>query len=390
MGDCPIYLDGLASTPLAPEARDAMLRVWSLPGNAGSPHIAGERAAREIIAARCSVAALIEAAPSEIVFTSGATEANNLALLGTARRALHNGDRRRTLVVSAVEHKAVLEPAQLLAAEGFDVRLAPVDRTGRVDLDALHKLVDGDTLLVSIMAANNETGVIQPLAEVSRLARAAGALLHSDAAQAVGKIPLDVVALEVDYLTISAHKLYGPAGVGALFVSAAAPRPLPLQVGGGQQQGLRPGTEPAALIAGFGAALDLARARLDQDRARAEGHARMFLARLAELQVPFAITTGDAPTLAGSLSLSLDGVEADDLVQFLGRNVLVSTGSACTAGQSQVSHVLREMGLDLEYASSVIRLYFHRYLTDADVELAGGYLARACLRLRAATGRGRQ
>lgn len=373
--------------PLAPEARQAMFAAWSNPSNAGSPHILGELAAASIAAARATIAELIGASASEILFTSGATEANNLALMGIARWALETRNARRRIVVSAVEHKAVLEPAHWLKALGFEVVVVPVDSRGAIDCAALSMLVDEQTLLVSVMAANNETGVLQPMPDVVAICRRSGALIHCDGAQAVGKIPLDVVDLDLDYMSFSSHKMYGPAGVGGLYVSAAAPTPQPLHFGGGQQSGVRPGTEPVPLIIGFGAAARLARDRLDADA----GHGRLLacrlLAKLDEYQVACRRITGDAPILPGSLSLLVPGVEADDLVALLRTTVCISTGSACTAGQVLPSHVLTAMGMDKVESSSVFRIYCGRYNTEAEIDLAATFIADACLRVRHRSGR---
>jgi cysteine desulfurase len=363
--DGAIYLDGFATLPLAPEARDAMLEAWKTPGNASSPHEAGERAWHIVETARGEVAALIGACASEIVFTSGATEADNLALLGVARAEPRPG--RKRIVVSAVEHKAVLEPAQVLAGEGFDIAVAPVDGHGRLDLEAFGRLVDDRTLLVSVMAVNNETGVVQPVAEAASIARAAGALFHSDAAQAAGKIALDVEALDVDYLSLSAHKCYGPMGVGALYVSAAAPSPRPLQYGGGHQGGQRPGTEPVALVAGFGAA-----------------------ARVAREQLRFSPVTGQWPVVPGSLAISLEGVDAESLCMMLARQVQLSTGSACTSGQLRTSHVLEAMGFSEEKARTVMRAFCHRYVDRDQITMAAEQIVAAAQRSALATGGLRQ
>jgi cysteine desulfurase len=386
----PIYLDGFATMPLAPEAREAMFAAWENPLNAGSPHVLGERAAASLAGARTAIAELIGAAASEIIFTSGATEANNLALCGVARGALGTGNPRRCIVVSAIEHKAVLEPAHWLKGLDFDVIVAPVDRRGSIDCAALAALVDERTLLVSVMAANNETGVLQPMPEVVAICRRSGALIHCDGAQAVGKIPLDVVDLDIDYLSFSSHKMYGPAGVGGLYVSATAPTPHPLHFGGGQQSGVRPGTEPVPLIIGFAAAAGLARDRLDADAGHGRLLARRLLAKLDEHQVGCRQITDDAPVLPGSLSLLAPGVEADDLVALLRTTISLSTGSACTEGQVLPSHVLMAMGMDNIEASSVFRVYCNRYNTEDEIDLAAEAIADACLRVRHRSGRPHQ
>lgn len=388
--NAPVYLDGFATLPLAPEARQAMLEAWEMPGNAASPHAAGEQAARRVEAGREEVARLIGASPGEIVFTSGATEANNLALLGTCRTMADKAPGRRRIVVSAIEHKAVLEPARMLAANGFEVILAPVDGGGRLDLDRLTELIDETTLLVSVMAANNETGVIQPVREVAGIARAAEALVHCDAAQAAGKVPIDVAALDVDYLSLSGHKLYGPMGIGALFVAAGAPLPEPLQHGGGQERGVRPGTQPVPLIAGFGAAAAAARERLSRDVVWGREKAERLAAGLAAHQLRHSRITDGHEVLPGSLALSLEGVDADHLCLALAKNVQISTGSACTSGQLRTSHVLKAMGFSEQRARSVVRFFCHRYLDLETIDMAVEAIAQAALRSRLATGDLRQ
>lgn len=371
-----IYLDGHATTPLAPEARDAMMSAWQHVGNAGSPHSAGARVSAAVEQARAAVARLVGADPSELIFTSGATEANNLAILGVARQA--GPSARSRVVVSAIEHKAVLEPARSLRQEGFEVVEAPVGQLGRVDLDELRKLVDERTLLISIMAANNETGVLQPVAEAAAIAHGVGALVHCDAAQAIGKIPFDVLDLDLDYVSISAHKLYGPFGMGALFISASALRPAPLVFGGGQEGGLRAGTLPGPLCAGFGAAADLAAKRLSLDTKHCRDLCERFLGELKSKGVSFVLTGGDAARVPGSLALQLKGVDGEQLVDRLARDVHFSTGSACNSGEIQTSHVLRAMGLTPDEARSSVRLLFGRYNTVTEALTAARLLAEVC------------
>ena len=386
----PVYLDGYATNPLAPEAREALIQALGRPGNPTSPHRDGASAARIVAAARRDVAALIGASPAEIVFTSGATEANNLAITGLAHQAAARGDRRRRLAISAIEHKSILEPAHALEQAGFHIDIIPVDRSGRVDPEAVGRLVTDDTLLVSVMAANNETGVLQPVADIARIARAAGALMHCDAAQAGGKIAIDVLDWDIDYLSLSGHKLYGPMGVGALFIAAGAPAPTPLLVGGGQQKGLRAGTEPTPLLAGFGAAARIAADRLDRDQAHGRALAERLLNALAQRQLRFSRTTGEAETLPGSLSLSIEGVEGDDLVQRVADKISLSTGSACTSGQVLPSHVLRAMNIADNEILSVVRIFCGRYNTEAEIDLAATTIADVCARLRLAPGELRQ
>ncbi|SEQ99742.1 cysteine desulfurase [Sphingobium sp. YR768] len=355
-----------------------MIEAWSRPGNASSPHIAGEQAARLVADARASVAALIGAMSAEVIFTSGATEANNLALLGTAvPTAL-----KRKIIVSAIEHKSVLEVAAHLAKLNFEIVLAPVDHHGRLDLVKLEALLDEHTLLVSLMAANNETGVLQPVAEVVALAHARGALVHCDGAQAVGKIAIDVFDLDVDYLSFSSHKMYGPMGIGALYVSSNAPRPVAQSFGGGQQGGLRAGTEPVPLIVGFGEAARIAARDLDASGAHTRSLSLQLLRALSDRQIGYRPITGDHVTVPGSLALQFVGVNAEDLCASASHRVSISTGSACTAGQLRTSHVLESMGLSGQDAACVVRVFCHRYLTEADIAEAADAITEAARRQR--------
>lgn len=367
----PIYLDGLSTTPLAPEAREAMLDAWSRPGNPGSPHAAGERAAMIVEEGRARVAELIGASPAEVFLTSGATEADNLAITGVALAAIAGVSTRRRVVVSAIEHKAVLAPALRLRDLGFIVEVAPVDANGVVDLDALRSLLSDDTLLVSVMAANNETGVLQPIPAVAALAHEGGALFHCDAAQAVGKVPVDVFDMDVDYLSASSHKMYGPGGIGALYVSAVAPRPAPLVLGGGQERGLRAGTEPTALVAGFGVAASMANTHLDSDGEHAEKLLQMFLHELSKCKIAVSLNGEQANRLPGAASLMIAGSDAQSIVQELSAQVMLSTGSACTSGQINTSPVLLAMGLDAGQSRSTMRVHFNRYsVADEAIDAA--------------------
>jgi cysteine desulfurase len=382
----PIYLDGFSTLPLAPEAREAMLSAWEQPGNAGSANAAGERAASIVADGRAAVATLIGASPGEIIFTSGATEANNLALLGVATALRAQGSSRRRVVISTIEHKAVMAAAAALAASGLEIVLAPVDHAGRLDLAAFADLVDDSVLIASVMMVNNETGVIQPVAEAAAMTHAHGAPFHCDAAQAAGKVPLDVCDLDVDYLSLSAHKLYGPMGVGALYMAAGAPRPSPLLHGGGQQGGIRPGTEPVALISGFGAAAKVAAAMIDVDAHHGRQLVAELLEGLSQRQVRFRSITGSHPVVPGSAVILLEAVDGDALCSAVARDVSISTGSACTAGQLYPSHVLKAIGLDNAEARSVIRIFCNRYNNVPEMTSAAAHIASVAELSRLATG----
>lgn len=374
----PIYLDGFSSMPMIPEAFSEMVAALRSGGNAGSGHVVGERAAQLVADARASVAELIGAAPTELVFTSGATEANNLALFGVASASV--GSRNR-IVISGVEHKSVIEPAAALSRRGFAVSRAPVDCYGRVDLDALAKLMDDDVLLVSVMAANNETGVVQPIREIASLAHQVGALMHCDGAQAIGKIPLDVIGLDVDYLSISAHKCYGPQGVGALYISALAPRPEPILYGGGQEKGLRSGTEPVALIAGFGAAARCARLSMPANDLRARSMVKLLSQKLSDLGVQFSAVAGDRSVLPGSFVVRLLGADGESLCRAVGSELCISTGSACQSGQISLSHVFENMGYSQMEASEVVRIFCPHTIAEDDIVRAANLISGGIARL---------
>jgi cysteine desulfurase len=383
-GHSGVYLDGFATTALAPEARAAMLDALELPANPSSPHALGERAARIVSKAKTDIASLAGCLPTELVITSGATEANNLIVTGGAFAAPAG---RRRIVVSAIEHRAVLEPAAALAASGFEVVLAPIDSRGLIDLAQLPAVIGEGCWLISIMAVNNETGVVQPVSDIARIAHEHGALFHTDAAQALGKMPVDVEAWDVDYASISAHKMHGPVGVGALYIAAGAPRPRPLQVGGGQQAGMRAGTEPIALVAGFGAAAAVALDRGQQDAELREATLQRILDVMAHHQVHWKKVSGDAPTIPGGCALVIDGVDADELCQRVQNDIYLSTSSACSAGQITMSHVLDAMGVSPEQGKSTLRIMTGRFTSLLDAERAGAELARAAQLCWQPTGR---
>ena len=364
-----IYLDYQATTPLDPRVAEAMRPYLSgVFGNPHSEHVFGWEAAEAVDRAAISVATLIGAAPGEIVFTSGATEANNLAIQGVARSEARRGDH---IVTTAIEHKCVLNTALTLRKWGFQVDVIPVQPDGIVDPDAVAHVLTDQTALVSMMVANNEVGTLQPIAEIGTLCRERGIVFHSDAAQAVGKLPIDVMELGVDLLSLSGHKLYGPKGIGALYVSRQCPVPLePLIIGGTQQNGLRAGTVPTVLCVGLGAACQLAKAELEADRQHSLALREAFLGRLRERFAAFCINGDLEHRLPGNLNVRFPGVDADSLLTALQGKIAASTGSACNAGLIEPSYVLAALGLNLEAVNSSIRFGFGRFTSLRDIHAA--------------------
>jgi cysteine desulfurase len=377
-----IYLDYAATTPVDPavaEAMDLSLRAEGGLGNPSSMHLFGRRAARRIEAARGEVAALIGAAPGEIVFTSGATESDNLALLGVPRANAHRG---RHVVSSRIEHKAVLDPCRRLEKEGFRVTLLSPDGTGRIDPQAVAAALCSDTVLVSVMLVNNEIGVIQDVEAIGALCRARGILFHTDAAQAAGTIPIDVRVLPVDLMSFTAHKLYGPKGIGALYVrSGARPHLQPMMFGGGQERGFRPGTLPTHQIVGFGVACALARKALVPESERLVSLREQLWRELEALGGAHLNGVG-APRVPGILNVSFEGVEGESLVTGLSE-LAVSTGAACNSASAEPSYVLRALGRDAELAQSSLRFSIGRFTTSADLAAAAAAVRRELKRLRA-------
>lgn len=378
MSPARVYLDHNATTPLAPEVLRAMLPCLGDDfGNPSSLHWFGQRARAAVEDARGRVAALLGAEPAEIVFTASGSESDNMALRGVAARARPP---RRGLLVSAIEHHAVLKTAAALREQGVALQVARVGEDGVVDLADLAAKLDGTTALVSLMLANNETGVVQPVVEAARLARAAGALVHCDAVQAAGKLPIDVRALDVDLLTLSAHKLRGPKGVGCLYVRRGTPLGA-LVSGGGQERNRRAGTENVAGIVGFGSAAALAAERLAADAERLGGLRDRLERRLLEL--PGALRNGAGPRLPNTANVSFAGAEAEDLVIALDlEGIAVSTGAACAAGAVEPSHVLRAMGLPAERVQSSLRLSLGSSTTEAEVDRAAEVIAAVLARVR--------
>ena len=375
-----IYLDHNATTPCDPRVIEKMLPYFSQwYGNpANGLHRQGRMAAKAVDEAREQVAALIGAHPQEIIFTSGATESNNLAILGLAHSAY--GNQRRRIVTTAVEHKAILLPCEQLRTEGFEVISLPVDGNGRVSLPAAKEAIVDGTLLVSVQAANNEIGTIQPVREIAQLAHAHGALVHCDAAQAVGKIQVDVstASWQVDLLSASAHKLYGPKGVGALYVHGGIRAvPLePLQYGGGQERGLRSGTTNVPAIVGFGEACRIAAQEIAHEAPRIAGLRDQLESALAAAIPGLRINAYSAKRLPNTSSLVFPGVDADVLLLNL-PDVMLGTGSACSSGAIEPSHVLQAIGLSRQAAYATVRSSLGRFTNGQEIRKAGELIADA-------------
>jgi cysteine desulfurase len=378
----PIYLDYAATTPVDPTVAAAMAACLTMAGDFGNAssatHVFGQRAAARIDSARAQVATLLGAEPDEIIFTSGATESNNLAILGTARA---NADRGRHIITARIEHKAVLDPCKRLEREGFAVTYLTPDRQGRVDSAAVRAALRPDTILVSIMFVNNEIGVIQDIAAIGALCRERGVPLHTDAAQAVGKVPIDLRVLPVDFLSLTAHKIYGPKGVGALYIRRSS-RPLLQSVlfGGGQERGLRPGTLPTHQIVGLGAACELATRKVASDQERLTALRERLWEGLSSLGGVH-LNGREAPRAPVILNVSFEGVEGESLVTSL-KGLAVSTGSACNSASAEPSYVLRALGRDTQLAQSSLRFSLGRFTTIEDVDFAAEAVRREILRLR--------
>ena len=385
-GEClrlPIYLDHHATTPVDPRVLQAMLPYFA--ERFGNPHSAqhayGWAAEAAIEQARAEVAELIGALPEEIVFTSGATEANNLAVRGVAARA----GGRRHVVTCATEHPCVLESCRALRRAGFEVMELPVREDGLLDLDRLSAALRPDTALVSIMTANHEIGVIQPVARIAQLCQERGVLLHTDAAQAAGRIPLGVAALGVDLMSLSAHKLHGPKGIGALYVRRGL-RIEPLLAGGGQERKLRPGTLPTPLCVGFGTACALAQEELAVETPRVRALRDRLCDGLRHALPEIRLNGAAEPRLPNNLNLCLPGVDAEDLLADL-PELALSTGAACASATQEPSPVLRALGLSDEDIQGSIRIGLGRTTTTAEVEFALDHLVAAARRLRSGADR---
>lgn len=376
----PIYLDHHSTTPVDPRVLDAMLPYFSEHyGNASSrSHAFGRAAAAAVEQARERVAQAIGASYSEVVFTAGATESNALAIKGIAHRrpGAH-------LVTTAIEHRSVLDTCRRLEAAGWSLTVLPVDRLGRVDPDDVRRVLRPDTMLVSVMAANNEIGTLQPIGEIGAIVRASGALFHVDATQALGRMALDVDTDSIDLLSLSAHKLYGPKGVGALYLRRRPRRvePLPLIEGGGQENGLRPGTLNVPGIVGMGVACELVVESADAESARLRGLRERLFATLTRELDGLALNGHPEERLAGNLNLSIDGVQADALLLGLA-DVAVSAGAACSTGSAKPSHVLEAIGAAGGGARAALRFGIGRFNTEEEIDHAASRLVERVRALR--------
>lgn len=364
-----IYLDNNATTQMAPEVKQIMRENEDLYGNASSMHAMGRMAESAISWARGEVKSLIGAsAEDEVYFISGSTEGNN-TVFNTFRDLIDDGSRKDRILLSTVEHPASIETAKYLKKKGYKIDYIPVDRIGMVDLKALEELMGDDVVLVSVMLGNNESGVIQPVKEVSRIARSYGAYVHTDATQAIGKIEVDVKDLDVDYLTLSAHKFYGPKGVGALYMRHGVPR-TPLLHGGHQEGGERAGTYNTQGIIGLGKAAELARLSVKEEREYL-WKLRCALKKGIEERIDGVTFNGSddyETALPGTLDVSFSSAEGESILLYLDlEGIEVSTGSACASGSLEPSYVLLATGLDIELAHGSIRFSFGRYNTMEEV-----------------------
>jgi len=379
----PVYLDNHATTKPDPRVVAAMTPYFTeIYGNAASvSHKFGWDAEEAVEKARAQVAAALGAEAREIVFTAGATEANNLAIKGALPFLRRKGDH---VVVTAVEHKSVLDVVERLEREtDWKVSVVPCDETGRVDADAVRAALREETVLVSVMTANNEVGSINPVREIGRACRERGIVFHTDATQAVGKLPLDVQADEIDLLSLSAHKIHGPKGIGALYVRREGPRVRikPLLDGGGHERGLRSGTPAVPLIVGLGEAIELAARERETDIPRIKALRDRLEAAIRERVSDVTLNGHPTERLAGNLNLSFAYVDGEALMMAM-RDVAVSSGAACTSAQPEPSHVLRAMGLDDDQARASLRFGLGRFTTAEEVEFAAEAVARAVASLR--------
>jgi cysteine desulfurase len=379
--DQPIYLDYQATTPMDPRVLEAMMPYFTYKfGNPHSrSHSYGWEAEEGVEKARGQLAKLIGADEKEVIFTSGATESNNLAIRGVAE---FYKDRKNHIVTTVTEHKCVLDTCRHLEQNGFEVTYLPVQKNGLVDLEELRAAITDKTVVVSIMAVNNEIGVIQPLAEIGKICREKKVFFHTDAAQAAGKIPLDVEAMNIDLMSISGHKIYGPKGIGALFVRRKPRvRLVPLIVGGGQERGFRSGTLPTPLCVGLGEAAEICMKEMDGEAKRLKKLQDRMLKGL-HAKLPEIYVNGDLDQrIPGNLNISFAHVEGESLMMGI-KGLSVSSGSACTSASLEPSYVLRALGVEEEMAHTSLRIGLGRFTTEQEVDTAVADLVHHVTKLR--------
>ena len=380
--DQPIYLDYQATTPMDPRVLEAMMPYFT--HKFGNPHSRshsyGWEAEEGVEKARAQVAKLIGADEKEVIFTSGATESNNLAIRGVAE---FYKDRKNHIVTTVTEHKCVLDTCRHLEQQGFDVTYLPVQKNGLVDLETLRAAVTDKTVVVSIMAVNNEIGVIQPLAEIGKICREKKAFFHTDAAQAAGKIALDVEAMNIDLMSISGHKIYGPKGIGALYVRRKPRvRLVPLIVGGGQERGFRSGTLPTPLCVGIGEAAEIAMKEMDAESKRLTKLQARMLKGLNDKLTDIHVNGDLEHRIPGNLNIGFAYVEGESLMMGI-KGLSVSSGSACTSASLEPSYVLRALGVEEDMAHTSLRIGLGRFTTEQEVDTAVDELVRHVNKLRA-------
>ncbi len=368
-----IYLDNQATTPVDPKVLEAMrpyfLEEYGNPHS--SEHVYGWNADAAVNHARENVARLIRADPREIIFTSGATESCNLAIRGVVAGAIDNKKYRNKIITTAIEHPCVMETCHDLKRDGWDIVIIGVDADGLIDMNEFEKEVDEQTLIVSVMVANNEIGVIQPMEEIGKICKLKGAYLHTDATQAAGKVSIDVRKWNVDLLSLSGHKMYAPKGVGALYLRwDPTVRIKPLVTGGGQERGLRPGTVPVSQVVGLGEACRISEELIGKESTKILNLTERLWVRLFEIY-PKAVLFGHwDKRVPGNISVGFPGFTGEEVVASLGDRIAMSTGSACSSVKSEPSHVLLAIGVGAEIAQSAIRISVGRFNTENDIDRA--------------------
>ncbi|MBE9047554.1 aminotransferase class V-fold PLP-dependent enzyme [Pleurocapsales cyanobacterium LEGE 10410] len=384
MSQRPIYLDAHATTPMDERVLEAMLPYFteSFGNPSTNTHVYGWEASAAVKQARETIAETINATPEEIVFTSGATEANNLAIKGVAEAYFSQG---KHIITVATEHRAVLDPCAYLETLGFEVTYLPVQPDGLLDLEKLEKAIGEDTILVSVMAANNEIGVLQPLAEIGEICHSHGVLFHTDAAQAIAKIPLDVAEMKIDLMSLTAHKIYGPKGIGALYVRRRDPRvKLASQIqGGGQERGRRSGTLYTPQIVGFAKALEIGASMMEAESERLFKLKKQLWSMFEPLEGIY-LNGNFTRSLQGNLNLSIEGVNGSALLLALQPVVALSSGSACSSQSTAPSHVLTALGRDEQLAHASLRFGIGRFNTPEEIETVGKTAIAAINSLRQA------